>query len=137
VASSEAMSSRSALAGLRDRFAAWLADRGDHATAQRVAGSAFLIRVVGAGILFVSQIVLARWMGRFDFGIYVYAWSWVGFLGMLSALGVGSSAQRFIPEYRTRGDLDRLRGFLRGSRLPCVGRSGTASAAIMSCPSCW
>jgi O-antigen/teichoic acid export membrane protein len=132
------MSSRSALAGLRDRVAAWLADRvaawladrGDHAMAQRVAGSAFLIRVGGAGILFVSQVVLARWMGRFDFGIYVYAWSWVGFLGMMSALGVGSSAQRFIPEYRTRGDLDRLRGFLRGSRLLGVG-NGVAVAVIV------
>src|SRR5271163_242584 len=120
------MSSRSALAGFRDRIAAWLADRGDHATAQRVAGSAFLIRIVGAGILFMSQIVLA--MGRFEFGIYVYAWSWVGFLGMLSALGVGSSVQRFIPEYRTRGDLDRLRGFLRGSHL--LG-NGVAVATIV------
>jgi O-antigen/teichoic acid export membrane protein len=130
VASSVAMSSRSALAGFGDRIAAWLADRGDHATAQRVAGSAFLIRIVGAGILFMSQIVLARWMGRFEFGIYVYAWSWVGFLGMLSALGVGSSAQRFIPEYRTRGDLDRLRGFLLGSHLLCVG-NGVAVATIV------
>jgi O-antigen/teichoic acid export membrane protein len=95
-----------------------------------VAGSAFLIRVVGAGILFVSQVVLARWMGRFEFGIYVYAWAWVGFLGMLSALGIGSSAQRFIPEYRTRGDLDRLRGFLVGSRLLCVV-NGIAVGALL------
>jgi O-antigen/teichoic acid export membrane protein len=124
------MSSRSTLAGIRDRLAAWLVDRGDHATAQRVAGSAFLIRVAGAGILFVSQVVLARWMGRFEFGIYVYAWAWVGFLGMLSALGIGASAQRFIPEYRTRGDLDRLRGFLIGSRLMCVG-NGIAVGALL------
>jgi O-antigen/teichoic acid export membrane protein len=130
LASSEAMSSRNALAGLRDRVTAWLADRGDHATAQRVAGSAFLIRVAGAGILFVSQILLARWMGRFEFGIYVYAWSWVAFLGMLSALGIGSSAQRFIPEYRTRGDLDHLRGFLVGSRLLCFG-NGIAVGVIV------
>jgi O-antigen/teichoic acid export membrane protein len=128
MASSEAMSSRSA--GIRDRVAAWLVDRSDHATAQRIAGSAFLIRVASAGILFVSQVVLARWMGRFEFGIYVYAWTWVGFLGMLSALGVGSSAQRFIPEYRTRGDFDRLRGFLVGSRVLCVG-FGVAVGAIV------
>jgi O-antigen/teichoic acid export membrane protein len=131
VASSEAMSSRNTLAGLRDRVAAWLADRGDHATAQRIAGSAFLIRVAGAGILFASQIMLARWMGRFEFGIYVYAWAWVGFLGMLSALGVGSSAQRFIPEYRARGDLDRLRGFLVGSRLLCIGNGIAVGTLVL------
>ncbi len=126
------MSSRSALAGLRDRLAAWLADRGDHATAQRVAGSAFLIRAGGAGILFVSQVVLARWMGRFEFGIYVYAWTWVGFLGMLSALGIGSSAQRFIPAYRTRGDLDHLRGFLTGSRLMCIGNGIAVGTLVLA-----
>jgi O-antigen/teichoic acid export membrane protein len=125
------MSSRNALAGLRDRVAAWLADRGDHATAQRIAGSAFLIRVAGAGFLFMSQIMLARWMGRFEFGIYVYAWAWVSFLGMLSALGVGSSAQRFIPEYRTRGDLDRLRGFLVGSRLLCIGNGIAVGTLVL------
>ncbi len=132
MASSEALSSRSALAGIRDRIAAWRADRGDHATAQRIAGSAFLIRVVSAGILFLSQVVLARWMGRFEFGIYVYAWAWVGFLGMLSPLGVGSSAQRFVPEYRTRGDLDGLRGFLSGSRWLCVGLGMAVGVAVLA-----
>jgi O-antigen/teichoic acid export membrane protein len=131
VASSEALSSRTALAGIRERIAAWLADRGDHATAQRIAGRAFLIRVVSAGIIFLSQVLLARWMGRFEFGIYVYAWAWVGFLGMLSPLGLGSSAQRFIPEYRTRGDLDGLRGFLAGSRWLCVGLGIVVGALVL------
>ena len=112
VALSGAVSSRAALAGVRDRIAAWRADGSDHAAAQRFAGGAFLIRVASAGIIYLSQVLLARWMGRFEFGIYVYAWAWVGFLGMLSPLGVAYSAQRFIPEYRTRGDLDGLRGFL-------------------------
>ena len=113
MALSGAVSSRGALAGIRGRIAVWRADRGDHAAAQRFAGGAFLIRVVSAGIIYVSQVLLARWMGRFEVGIYVYAWAWVGFLGMLSPLGVAYSAQRFIPEYRTRGDLDGLRGFVR------------------------
>jgi O-antigen/teichoic acid export membrane protein len=130
VALSGAVSSRVALAGVRGRIAAWRADRGDHAAAQRFAGGAFLIRVVSAGIIYVSQVLLARWMGRFEFGIYVYAWAWVGFLGMLSPLGVAYSAQRFIPEYRTRGDLDGLRGFLSGSRWLCLGAGIATGAAV-------
>jgi O-antigen/teichoic acid export membrane protein len=130
VALSGAVSSRGALAGIRDRIAAWRAERGDHATAQRFAGSAFLIRVVSAGIIFISQVLLARWMGQFEFGIYVYAWAWVGFLGMLSPLGVGSAATRFIPQYRTLGDLDGLRGFLSGSRWLCVGLGVAAGALV-------
>jgi O-antigen/teichoic acid export membrane protein len=95
------------------------AEASRHAAVKRVAGAAFLIRVASAGIMYVSQVLLARWMGRFEFGIYVYVWAWVGFLGMLTPLGVAYSAQRFIPEYRTRGDLGGLRGFLTGSRILC------------------
>ena len=42
-----------------------------------MAGTAFVIRVAGAAIIFLSQILLARWMGSVEFGIYVYAWTWL------------------------------------------------------------
>ena len=119
------------LAGLIARAKAWRADRGDRAAAQRMAGAAFLIRVASAGIIYLTQVLLARWMGRFEFGIYVYVWSWVGFLGMLAPLGIAYSAQRFIPEYRTRGDNARLAGFLRGARILCFGL-GIAAGAILA-----
>jgi O-antigen/teichoic acid export membrane protein len=108
-------------ARLPARVAAWLADGGERAKAQRMAGTAFVIRVMSAGILFITQVLLARWMGRFEFGIYVCAWSWVSFLGMLTPLGLAYSSQRFIPEYRTLGDHARLAGFVRGVRLLCFG----------------
>jgi O-antigen/teichoic acid export membrane protein len=111
-------------------IADWRADRGDGSDAKRMAGTAFAIRVVSAGILYLGQVLLARWMGRFEFGIYVYAWAWVGFIGMASPLGIAYSAQRFIPEYRTRGDLDGLRGFLVGSRLLCLGFGLAAGVAM-------
>jgi O-antigen/teichoic acid export membrane protein len=123
--------SRTVLAGLLARIAAWRTDDSHRSTAQRVAGAAFLIRVVSAGIIYVSQVLLARWMGRFEFGIYVYVWTWVGFLGMASPLGIPFTTQRFIPEYRTPGNLDGLRGFLVGSRLLCLGL-GIVSGALLS-----
>ena len=48
-----------------------LADGSDLSLARRLAGAAFLIRVASAVLAFVSQIVLARWLGSFEFGIYV------------------------------------------------------------------
>src|SRR5262249_40165521 len=108
----------------------WRADGSDRSVAQRIAGAAFLIRVASAAIIYLTQVLLARWMGRFEFGIYVYVWAWVGFLGMLSPLGVAYSAQRFIPEYRTRQDHDGLRGFLRGSRWLCLALGTAAGAAL-------
>jgi O-antigen/teichoic acid export membrane protein len=118
------------LARLPARVADWLADSGDKAQAQRMAGTAFIIRVMSAGIIFLTQVLLARWMGRFEFGIYVYAWSWVAFLGMLSALGLGHTIQRIIPEYRTCDDFERLAGFIRGVRLLCFA-NGIVAAILL------
>jgi hypothetical protein len=41
----------------------------DTTRTQRDALIAFTVRVASAGLLYLSQIVLARWMGRFEYGI--------------------------------------------------------------------
>ena len=79
------------------RIKAWLADHSDRSRAQRAAGIAFLIRVASAALLYVSQVLFARWMGSFEFGVYVYVWTWVLLLGGLVDLGIATGAQRFIP----------------------------------------
>ncbi|MBB3973398.1 GNAT family N-acetyltransferase [Hansschlegelia beijingensis] len=104
-------------ARLVERVRRLLSDRSDTAIAQKVAGGAFLIRVVNAGIAFVSQILLARWMGETEYGVYVYVWTWVLLLGGLTSFGLGSAPQRFIPEYSESGQQSLLRGFLIGSRV--------------------
>jgi hypothetical protein len=75
------------------------ADGSDSSLVRRLAGAAFLIRVVSAALTFVSQILLARWMGGYEFGIYIYGWTWVLLIGGMVDLGLGSAAQRFIPQY--------------------------------------
>jgi O-antigen/teichoic acid export membrane protein len=88
----------------------------DHRLVQRLAGTVFVIRVASAVLAYGSQVLMARWMGTFEFGIYVYVWTWVLLIGQPLDLGLGVAAQRFIPEYRENGKLRRLRGFLSGSR---------------------
>ena len=83
---------------------------------RRLAGTIFIIRVLSAALAYFSQILLARWMGGSDYGIYVYVWTWVLLLGSMMDFGISSSAQKIIPEYRTRGEHALLRGFLSGSR---------------------
>ena len=98
------------------RARALFADDSDSSLLRRLAGAAFLIRVISAAITFVSQILLARWMGGFEFGIYIYGWTWVLLIGGMVDLGLGSAAQRFIPEYTEHKQFALLRGFLSGSR---------------------
>ncbi len=86
-----------------------------------MAGKVFLVRVGSAMLALVSQVLLARWMGKFEFGIYIYVWTWVLMIGALSDVGLSSAARRFIPEYTELLALDRLRGFLVGSRWLAFG----------------
>ena len=114
-------------AGLTGPIRSWLSDSGDRSIAQKMAGAAFLIRVFSAGLIYLSQILLARWMGSFEFGIYVYVWTLVSVIGDLSDLGFATSTQRFVPAYAKRGAFDLLRGFLSRSRWLAV-----ASATVIA-----
>ena len=42
----------------------------EHLLVQRLAGTVFLIRVASALLAFGSQVLFARWMGSFEFGIF-------------------------------------------------------------------
>lgn len=105
-----------------------LADGSDNARAQRVAGAAFLIRIASAALVYLSQIVLARWMGTHEFGIFVYVWTWALLIGSLADAGLGSAAQRFIPEYIERKASELLRGFLAGSRGIAIATASALAA---------
>lgn len=105
-----------ARAGLIARVKAILTEKSDSRLAQLVAGKVFAVRVGSAVLALASQVLLARWMGSFEFGIYIYVWTWVLMIGALSDLGLASAAKRFVPEYTELGALDHLRGFLTGSR---------------------
>ena len=107
---------------------------------RRLAGTIFVIRAISAAFAYLSQILLARWMGGSDYGIYVYVWTWVLLLGSLMDFGISASAQKIIPEYRTRGEGALLRGFLASSRWMTFVVSAAASvllAAVVKLLSPW
>lgn len=102
------------LDAVQARIKDWRA--GEHSLTQRMAGAAFAIRVVSAAIMFVSQVLLARWMGGYEFGNYVYVWTWLLLVGEVAHLGVPLTAQRYVPEYTQGKAFDLLRGYVSGSR---------------------
>jgi O-antigen/teichoic acid export membrane protein len=115
------------------RVADFALDRSEAGGARRLAAAAFVARVFNAGIGFATQILLARWMGDREYGIYAYVWVWILLAGGIGSLGLPVAALKFIPDYAARGDLSGLRGFLRAARgialLPCI--AGAALAGIV------
>ena len=93
---------------------------GERSRTQRDAVAAFSVRIASAGILYLSQVVLARWMGAFEYGIYVFVWTWVLVLSGLSHLGLPTLMIRLVPEYLVQGEHALLRGLLLGSRAVAV-----------------
>jgi O-antigen/teichoic acid export membrane protein len=117
------------LAPLVARIKAVLADPSDMRAAQIAAGNVFLVRVLSAVIALGSQVLLARWMGRFEYGVFIYVLTWVMMIGSVSDMGLSSSARRFIPEYTERGQWAQLRGFLSGSCWLAFGIATAIAAA--------
>ncbi len=82
-----------------------------------VRGSAvfFFGRITGAVAAFAMQILLARWLGGEALGIYVRAFSWCVILSILSTLGLGYAAIRFIGMNLATKDQDQIHGYVRRS----------------------
>lgn len=118
--------------GVIARLRRLLGGSSEASVTKRLAGTIFIIRVLSAGFAYLSQILLARWMGGSDYGTYVYVWTWVLLLGSMMDFGISSSAQKIIPEYRTSGKHALLRGFLSGSRWMTLIVSSVISMLLAS-----
>ncbi|MDE2380151.1 polysaccharide biosynthesis C-terminal domain-containing protein [Bradyrhizobium sp.] len=117
-------------ARLRAKLAGLVGGTSEASLTRRLAGTVFIIRVISAALAYLSQILLARWMGTSDYGVYVYVWTWVLLLGSMMDFGISASAQKIIPEYRTNGEQALLRGFLSGSRWLTFAVSALVSLAL-------
>ncbi|KPB00261.1 lipopolysaccharide biosynthesis protein [Ahrensia marina] len=103
----------------------------DASNAQRASIIAFAIRIFSAAIAFVSQVVLARFMGAFEYGIFVMVWISMIVIGNLSCLGFHTAIIRFLPQYHGRADFERLNGLLLSSRVFVLLSSTIAAAATI------
>jgi len=88
---------------------------GHGAILARGAIGAFIAKVAGAGLLFGLHVMLARLLGVEQYGIYIYALTWINILAILCLLGFQTSLVRFIAEYNIKQHWGLLRGILRKS----------------------
>jgi O-antigen/teichoic acid export membrane protein len=111
-----------------DRIDAILSDRSVNGDAQRMSMIAFAIRLVSAAIAFLSQILLARWIGDFQYGIFVLVWATAVIVGNLSCFGFHTTIIRFVPEYFANSKHDDLRGLLLTGRLFAICSASVIAA---------
>jgi len=84
----------------------------DTKTLFRGATSAYVLKVVGVGILYVYHLVLGRLLGPSDYGTYVYAISWAGLAAIVSLLGLDRGVLRFGSEFYGSNELSKFKGVL-------------------------
>ena len=75
----------------------------------------FAIRILGAAATYGSMVLLARYLGSFEFGIYAYAIVLISLMALATSFGFNSSGLRFAADYLARGKNSRLSGFLSRS----------------------
>src|SRR6201746_2410265 len=90
VAIMDAQSTPTHPAGALARLRAMFGGSNEASLTKRLAGTIFIIRVVSAALAYLSQILLARWMGGSDYGAYVYVWTWVLLLGSMMEFGISA-----------------------------------------------
>jgi O-antigen/teichoic acid export membrane protein len=98
-----------------------------------VSGSAFIfgLRTSGAIITYLTQILLARWIGAEELGIYVFALSGCVVLFLIATLGLPPAALRFVPQYEAKGNLGGAKGyFLRAQKIVLVASLAVAATAL-------
>lgn len=94
----------------------------------RAAGAVSLLRLAGGLLLFITQVLLAAWMGAEDFGLYSYAWAWVAVIATIAGFGFGSTSVRFLASYLVERSSARIRGLVSFGRVTTLA-AGTVAAA--------
>lgn len=99
---------------------------GEGATRQLARGTlvSFLIQGAGAGLIFLSEILMARVLGAAGYGLFATVMAWLQVLAMVALLGSNHLLLRFVPTYVATGEWPLLRGLLRH-----CGRVSLASGA--------
>ena len=88
--------------------------RGSRILARGV-GVGFALYAGGAGVAFLMQLCLARWLGATAYGTYTYVIAWSGLLAIAAAMGFPILVLRVLPDYSMRQDWARVRGVVATS----------------------
>ena len=81
----------------------------------RGASSAFIVKIIGTGLMFVSHMIMARILGAASYGNFAYAMTWLTVLALFGNLGLDNASLRFVAEYNGTQKWRLMKGFLKRS----------------------
>jgi O-antigen/teichoic acid export membrane protein len=97
----------------------------------KAAGVVFFFQVAGAGLSYVTHIVLARILDADGYGVYAYVMAWTSLLAIPAGLGMTTALVRFVSQYNEEESRALLRGVTFRS-WQMVASVGTAIALLAS-----
>ena len=97
------------------RLRAILGERDDFETVLLGAGLALIIRILASAVGYASIILLARWMGSSEYGLYSFAIAWMTLLAYPATLGLPGAAVRFVAQYAAANDWQHVVGLMKVS----------------------
>ena len=101
-----------------------LRGQGTSAVLARGAASALVVQVLGLGVAYFAQIVLARLLGDPKaYGDYAVTLIWMYLLILPAKIGFDTAALRFVAAYKAQSEWGLLRGFIRRSHQIVLGLS--------------
>lgn len=81
----------------------------------RGARDAFIVSILGAAAGFSAHVVVARLIGKSDYGVYALMLSWVGVLSVIAQAGQDSNVVRLLPTYLLRREWGKAKGLRYGT----------------------
>jgi len=70
----------------------------------------FALKIVGIGFGFLTNLLLALFLGISDYGAYTYIFSWLGLLTVLAGFGLNNVITREIAAYQTKSSWGLING---------------------------
>ena len=104
---------------------------------RRGASGAFIVSVTGTALGLLANLLMARLIGRAEYGIYALMFSWVSVLVMVAQAGQDISIIRFLPGYIQDNAWGKIRGLRIGVGLfvlatsTCVAIGGSVVVHVI------
>jgi len=91
---------------------------------------AFILKIVGAGLAFLLQIAVARYLGASGAGLYFLALTIITLVATVARLGMDFSVVRFVAAQASENDWSKIKGVVRHAMRIALAVSLIATAAV-------